>query len=387
MVELDDLDRRSGPTRRPASRSALAPLEPFSPTAWADEIPPPYDWIVDGCFLRGTVGMVSGDGGLGKSLLMQMLATSTALGRPWLGLATKRARSLLVACEDDMDELHRRQHAICRAYGCEPADLGAMHLVSRVGEDSLLMEFDRRTDAPKRLPFFDQVREHALDLGIEVLIFDTVADVFGGNEIVRNQVRRFIGEHRRLAIEMQGTVILTAHPSNTGISTGTGVSGSTGWNNAVRSRVYLTRPRPIEGEEEDTDERVLRTMKNNHAASGGRIKLRWKDGVFVVDDGPGPLDKVDRIEVDRLLLDGLRTLLNAGTMVSAEIAARTGFATLVRALPACKHLAYSVVVGAQGRLIDGGKVVKVELGPRSKRRLYLRTPETLLPGEATGETT
>lgn len=29
--------------------------------------PPAREWMVEGCFAKGTVGMVSGDGGIGKS--------------------------------------------------------------------------------------------------------------------------------------------------------------------------------------------------------------------------------------------------------------------------------------------------------------------------------
>jgi hypothetical protein len=37
----------------------------------------------------------------------------------------------------------------------------------------------------------------------------------------------------------KGSVVLIAHPSLTGINTGTGISGSTQWHNSVRARFYL----------------------------------------------------------------------------------------------------------------------------------------------------
>ena len=42
--------------------------------------PPRRDWMVDNLFVRGTVGMVSGAGSIGKTLLCQQLATCAVLG-------------------------------------------------------------------------------------------------------------------------------------------------------------------------------------------------------------------------------------------------------------------------------------------------------------------
>ena len=94
--------------------------------------------------------------------------------------------------------------------------------------------------------------------------------------------RQFIGLLRTMALDSDGAVVLTAHPSLSGMSSGTGLSGSTAWHNAVRSRLYLTRPKVDEGEEVDDFERVLSGKKANYAAGGsGTTSLRWDKGVFV----------------------------------------------------------------------------------------------------------
>jgi hypothetical protein len=38
--------------------------------------------------------------------------------------------------------------------------------------------------------------------------------------------------------------MLLSHPSLTGINSGTGLSGTTGWHNSVRARMYFVRPKP-----------------------------------------------------------------------------------------------------------------------------------------------
>src|SRR6185369_6100791 len=100
----------------------------------------------------------------------------------------------------------------------------------------------------------------------------------------RPQAQQFVSMLRGLALETDSTALLLAHPSLSGMSTGSGSSGSTAWSNSVRSRLYLDRVR--EGlVEPDPDARVLRTMKTNYGRAGGEIRLRWHDGVFILDAG------------------------------------------------------------------------------------------------------
>ena len=77
---------------------------------------------------------------------------------------------------------------------------------------------------------------------------------------------------RRLAVAIQGIVILTKHPSVTGRANGTGESGSVAWENSVRARCYLHTNK-------DGD-LVLKTMKSNYGPKGNEIRLHWEDGVF-----------------------------------------------------------------------------------------------------------
>ncbi len=272
-----------GPWSDRPSRS-FEQFEPFSPISWGASIPPRPDWMVEGCFLRGTVAILAGDGGLGKSLLCQQLITAAALGAEWLGLRTVKARSLAVFCEDDREELHRRQANINEHYGCQMKDLAPVLIESRAARDSIIMRFKQWGAEGQRTFFFDQIEQKAVEHKAQIIILDTLADVFDGNEVDRNQPRRFIRELRKLAIRVQGIVILTQHPSVEGLASGTGRSGSTGWNNSVRSRLYLTTPpknKTSGADDGPTNERLLKTMKNNHGPWGGKIKLVWSRGVFI----------------------------------------------------------------------------------------------------------
>lgn len=359
------------------------PLARFSPTKWQGQRPPGHDWIVDGCFLRGTVAMFSGDGGVGKSLALQQLATAAAVGRHWLGLDTKSCKSLMVFCEDDEDELHRRQDQINAHYDCDYGDLDSIEFLARVGQESALAHFSRNGEQMQPTILYNQLEEAARDHGAQIIVFDTVADVFTGDEIRRSQVRRFVTLLRRLAVAVQGVVILTAHPSLTGMASGTGLSGSTAWNNSVRSRLYLTKPN--NGEDDDSpearNERVLRTMKNNQAASGGKVPLRWKDGVFVRTDIAQQDNFVDRLTLDTLIVEALRAMVRDGVRVAADSAARNSLVTRAKILPGLRQYSFSALSASVERLRGDKRIVSVELGPPSKRYVFLRTPDTKYPGE------
>lgn len=253
----------------------------FTPAKWQDGTAPKLDWLVDGCFLHRSVALISGDGGLGKSLLMQQLCTAAALGRDWLGIGTKRVKTYALFCEDDEDEIQRRQEAINRHYGCAMGDLEDVNYRCRPGFYNVLAEFRGSKLEPEPTPLFYALWNTCRDGGAQLIVLDTASDVFGGNEIAKAEVRSFITLLRRMALDLDACVILTAHVSNEGLATKSGLSGSRAWSNSVRSRLWLTS----RGEDKD-NHRFLKTMKNNHGPSGGKIPLQWQNGVFVRTDPP-----------------------------------------------------------------------------------------------------
>jgi RecA-family ATPase len=205
-----------------------------------------------------------------------------------------------------------RGENINRLYGCRFGELEQVRWLPRLGYDSLLMTFDR-SDRGVLTPFFEQVRQAALGLQAQLVIIDTAADTFGGNEIIRSQVRQFIqAALGRLARELNGAVLLCAHPSVAGLTTGSGTGGSTGWSNTVRSRLYLERPKPDSDEEEsaapDDSRRILTRKKANMASTGDSVELRWENGVFVtvgerIDSfTAGPIGGMVRARAERVFL-------------------------------------------------------------------------------------
>lgn len=255
----------------------------FSPAKWGDGEPPEREWLVDGCFPKGSVVLLSGDGGLGKSLLMQQLCTAASFGYRWLGMACKQVRTYALFCEDERDELQRRQVAINAHYNVGMGDLEDVLYRSRPGQDNILCGFDRWNATPEPTGLFYAMVSTIRKFGAQLIVIDTASDVFGGNEIAKDQVRAFITLLRGLAIDLGACIILTAHVSNEGLASGSGLSGSRAWSNSVRARLWLTSK-----SKEGGNERYLRTMKANYGPSGGKIPLKWEKGVFVVSEPPAP---------------------------------------------------------------------------------------------------
>jgi hypothetical protein len=84
-----------------------------------------------------------------------------------------------------------------------------------------------------------------------------------------------------LARTIDGAVAMTSHVSQAGIKSEGGHSASTDWSNGSRSRLYLSRPKPENGEQADTNARILTRKKANFASIGDTIKLHWENGLIV----------------------------------------------------------------------------------------------------------
>jgi RecA-family ATPase len=111
-------------------------------------------------------------------------------------------------------------------------------------------------------------------------------------------------------------VVLLGHPSLPGLNSGSGTSGSTAWNNSVRSRLYLSRI-VQDGYEPDPNKRVLGVKKLNFGPTGGEIAMTWQDGVFVVDQSETDLDRfAASAKAERVFLKLLRLFTEQGRTVN-----------------------------------------------------------------------
>jgi RecA-family ATPase len=188
----------------------------------------------------------------------------------------------------------------------------------RVGLNNDLVAFDERGRLFKT-PLLEQIANYAHNFAARLIVIDTAADVFAGNEVIRNQVRRFINELAALANLLHGAVILCAHPSLSGKASGHGYSGSTSWNATVRSRLLLGK----DDASDDKDARALSLPKANYGASGATMRLRWKDGVFIREDEGGIFGSIAKNKAEAAFLSCLDKCVSRGRNVSEARNAQT----------------------------------------------------------------
>lgn len=339
---------------------------------------PSRQWLVEGLIPSGTVTLLGGDGGTGKSLCALQLAASTALSLAWLGLPVKSGRALYISAEDDRDELHRRLSDIARAEGVALADMDNLTVRSLAGEDALLAIAEKSGGVLHPSPLYQEIDRRMRDEAPALLVLDTLADLFPGNENDRAQARQFVGMLRGLAIRHECAVVMLAHPSLSGLNSGSGTSGSTGWNNSVRSRLYLERVTQ-EGYESDPDARLLRTMKANYGRTGGEISLRWQGGVFVAQEQEAGLDRMAATaKAERVFLKLLDEFTEQGRHVKSANAAgyaAKAFAASGRAEGLTKRQLHD----AMERLFASGQIIE-ELGgsgpPSKQTKRILRARKT-----------
>lgn len=328
-------------------------LNIIDPVRWSGVTLPSRRWIVDGLIPMGAVTMLAGDGGLGKSLLTMQLLTAAAAHKPWLGMGVMPCKAFGVYCEDETDELHRRMADILDASGLDFGDLENLSLVSRVGMPNELWQVDKYGKPNGESDFYKQILNESKAFGAQLIVLDGLHDLFPGNENSRPEARRFINMLRRIALETDGAVVLCAHPSLSGLNSGSGTAGSTAWNNAVRSRLYLTRPK--EEDDTDRDARVLKSMKSNYGKTGDEIRIRWKEGVFVTDTGMGN-DVVDHIARQKAFLEALRAAKASGRNPSEAKNSPRYAPKLLATFPAAKGIGVRGLERAMNELFASGKI-------------------------------
>lgn len=275
--------------------------------------PPPFEWWVPG-WLSPHPTLLSGRGGVGKSLLAMQLAAGCAAGKPLIGRAARPLKVLYWACEDDRDELHRRLHAIAKSLGT-PLDALAdnLYIDARLGLDNTILA--TAYGRPAWTPTVEILRQQLNDLHIDLLILDNLAHVFSASENDRAAVTMFAAGLCGLVLDRPWCPMLIGHVAK---SQGSEYAGSTAWENAVRMRWFLGRQLPDAQEDESEeagDMRVLAKRKSNYSADDV-MRLRVGDRIFHVEedrqDGGTVVGALREQAVRKVVIEGLQALRSKG---------------------------------------------------------------------------
>jgi RecA-family ATPase len=338
-------------------------------------------WLVVDRIPMLNVTSLAGEGAVGKSIALLQLSAAVVLGKDWFGSVPEVGSVIYVAAEEDADEIRRRLEAIAKHYGATRQTLidAGLRVLSFAGRDAILGAPDRQ-GIIKPTPLFERIKHDAVELKPKLIVIDPVADAFAGNEIDRAQTRQYITIVRGLAIDACSAVVMATHPSLTGITSGSGLSGSTAWHNSVRARMYFKATADANDDDVSAMLRILEVKKNNYGPVSEAITVRWQDGVYVVvDPEQGSLDlSTVHSAVDRLFLTLLRRLAEQKRFVSDKRSpsyAPTVFARQPEASAAKTDVA-GFAAGME-RLFASGKIAVEEEGPPSRRyRRLVEVPDT-----------
>lgn len=268
--------------------------------------PPARQWAVKGWLGYGHVTLLIGTGGIGKTLIAQQIGSCLAIGRsPFIDDIPGQAKVLMWACEDDHDELWRRQVSISHWLSTGIESFSDFVLMPRHGCENALC-----TAEFGKLMFTTNIallREQAMDLKARVVILDNVAQLYGANENDRHSVTAF---QNALSGALPGlAILLLGHPSR---GAGSEFSGSSAWENVARTRLYLgaTLPDQRQGDEEPTDSsiRYLARRKGNYSERDWR-RCIYKDGVLVPEIATGGVvDAIRTANCEKVVMAGITSL-------------------------------------------------------------------------------
>jgi RecA-family ATPase len=302
------------------------PLPWIDMSNWDNEPVPNQEWAVFNRIPKRQCVLFSGEGGMGKSTEGLHLCAAHVLGRDWLGAMPELGPAIFVDAEDEQKVLHYRSAGITKHYQVKFADLikDGLHLLSLFGQDAVMATVGRN-GIVEPTPLYKQLFAAAGDIKPVMMCIAASANVYAGSEIERSQVQQFVGLLTRIAIAANGSVVLISHPSQTGITTDSGISGSTQWHNAVRARFYLKGIKSENGEPPDNDLREIVFKKNNYGPASENIVVRYQNGLFLPVAGAASLDKLAQeqraMEVfSSLLARFTRENRNVGASVGASYA-------------------------------------------------------------------
>jgi RecA-family ATPase len=334
----------------------------------ATQVAPERQWLIDH-WIGFEPTLLAGRGGVGKSLLAQQIGTALSMGVHFIDAITKPVKVLMWACEDDHNELWRRQLSICRSFKSKLEELhDKFILVSRRGYENTLysIRYGEGCWSVSYAILKEQIRLHKP----QFVILDNVAHLFGGNENDRGQVTQFINGLAGLTTEPFGLLIL-AHPGKAVTSE---FSGSTAWENCCRNRLFLSDRKPDEPAAEESSDahsevRYLAKRKSNYTVRDLR-EFHYEDGAFQSEritfsavDAPGPFR--DR-RAERIVLDAVRTL-NQKNIYGSESVGRNFLPKLIIEYKLAETMTKYEIDAAMRRLILSSKLKKTEIGKQPNR--------------------
>ncbi len=353
------------PLKKPETPAWPLPLE------WPDlatREPPARKWAINGWIGYGHTTLMVGSGGIGKTLLAQQIGSHLGLGRDFIDQVTMPQKVLMWACEDDHDELWRRQVNIARSLkvGLE-AFQDNFRLVPRHGYNNALCvsEFGKIVFTP----LVAELAKEADEFGADVVILDNAAQLYGAGENDRHAVTAFLN-HLSGSLRHRALLLL-AHPSR---AQGSEYSGSGAWENVARTRLYLGSKLPDATPDPDVaenpDERYLSRRKANYSSKDWR-RFKYEFGVLIPEmpeaQGSGLIGHLREQAAERIIFESIRKLETMSISVSEGARSPQYLPKLIIDYKLGNGHSKPELASAMRKLLTEGKLTKQVVGKNSNR--------------------
>lgn len=255
--------------------------------------PPPLDFVLPGLLL-GTVGLITGPGGVGKSFLTFQFAFSVASGHQlythsdYDAQQTLPRKVLWLTAEDSEDIIHHRLHSIISMLNTRKqlqqqqiidAALTYISLFPTVGIDFSLIAFDgETTDRMQELHKLIQKEKP------ELIFIDTLRRFHDSDENDNGRMSAVLKHFESIAKAYNCSVVLVHHENKSGLNNSDGnQSAVRGASSIIDNARWLVRLRSMSSDESkklfnDENHEMRRQyvcletgVKTNYGANNGGI--------------------------------------------------------------------------------------------------------------------
>ncbi len=295
-----ELERLVGPTREAVSTIPKPLVDPATVGigSMLDTEPQPRRMLIPKVLPAAIAGILGGAGGVSKSTLLLQLLVSLAAKHEFLGLQIESpGGGLLIATEDEREELHRRLLDIVRAYELTREQIELLRerlfIVSRVGADNRLTAVvDGECVQTSIGPAIAALVDHLPAL--RIICLDPASRFRGGQENSNDDSTRFVEAIERLRADTGAAIILPHHMAKGATIGGAerlsqdAIRGASALVDGVRWAAAMATLRRDEAEDygvapEDAGRFVrFDVVKNNYCAPWPGMWLERTDGGVLV---------------------------------------------------------------------------------------------------------
>lgn len=293
----------------------------------ADVAPKPISWLWLERIARGKLTLISGDPGLGKSLITVALASAVSTGARWPvnGGYSPKGSVILLSDEDAIADTIRPR---LDAAGADCSKIHALEMVREVNDEGQVT--NRSFSLSKDVERLAQLVEGMPDCAL--IQIDPISAYLGGTDSHKNaDVRALLSPLSELAEKYNVAIVVVTHLNKGSGSAMYRSVGSIAFTAAARTAWAVTK------DKDDPARRLMLPVKNNlgndqsgmayrvETAPNGAPLLMWEPDPVVIDINDALSNETDDLRSERQeAVDWLETELRGAPILAENIRKMAG---------------------------------------------------------------